>query len=110
MQKSNKSTFVYFAIKKQPYFSITPLKILLKIGHSNDPEKRSYSLQDQPNSIKIIYTIECNSKKIACCIERGFHRIFLEDKAFCDSNEWFNINESTTKKLKTIGVPYEDFI
>lgn len=110
MRKYNKNTFVYFAINKQPYFSITPFKILLKIGHSSDPKKRSYSLQDQPNSINIVHTIECNSKKLACHIERGFHRIFSEDKAFCDSNEWFNINESTKTKLKIIGVQYENFI
>lgn len=108
--KQSKISFVYFAIISEVGHCTSARIRLLKIGHSAKPIKRIRSYGSREYRADIIHTIEFDSKKLACAVERGFHRIFENDSAYCDSREWFKLNEATTQKLSNLGVSYEAFV
>ncbi len=104
------STFVYFVIRTELGFSLNDKPKYLKIGHSKHPKKRIYSFRSSDLFAEIIHSIEFDSKKLACAVECGFHRIFSNDKAFDDSKEWFRVNDSTIQKLQNLGISCENFV
>lgn len=65
----------------------------IKIGKSNDPDKRLYSLQTSNSKVlSIVATLDCESQTEAFKLEKQLHSKFSE---FRLKGEWFNISIET---------------
>jgi len=77
----------------------TRKKSPIKIGMSDDPEKRIKQLQTgNPYILRIIISIKCNSRKHAFELERTLHRMLLRNNIL---NEWFFVKKKSL--LETIN-------
>lgn len=80
------------------YFILDEKSKAVKIGKANDIEDRISSLQTgNPNQLKLIGYIKCNSEQHSFMLEKQYHEKFKE---FRGNGEWFVYDE----KL------FEDFI
>lgn len=62
----------------------------IKIGISDNPTSRLSELQTAHyKRLKLLFTIECQSRDLAFKIEKSFHRWYEEVKLI---NEWFNVS------------------
>ncbi|HHZ70476.1 MAG TPA: GIY-YIG nuclease family protein [Flavobacteriales bacterium] len=65
----------------------------VKIGMSDDPEKRIKQLQTgNPQVLRIIISIKCNSRKRAFELERTLHRMLSRNNIL---NEWFFVKKKS---------------
>lgn len=71
----------------------------VKIGMSDDPEKRIKQLQTgNPQILRIIISIKCNSRKHAFELEKTLHRMLVRNNIL---NEWFFVKKKSL--LETIN-------
>ena len=77
----------------------TSKKAPIKIGMSDEPEKRIKQLQTgNPQLLRIIISIKCNSRQHAYDLERTLHRMLERNNIL---NEWFFVKKKSL--LETIN-------
>lgn len=77
----------------------TSKKSPVKIGMSDDPEKRIKQLQTgNPRILRIIISIKCNSRQHAFELEKTLHRMLERNNIL---NEWFFVKKKSL--LETIN-------
>jgi len=71
----------------------TKMKSPIKIGMSDDPEKRIKQLQTgNPQVLRIIISIKCNSREHAFELEKTLHRMLERNNIL---NEWFSVRKKS---------------
>jgi len=71
----------------------TSKKSPVKIGMSDDPEKRIKQLQTgNPQVLRIIISIKCNSRKHSFDLEKTLHRMLSRNNIL---NEWFFVSKKS---------------
>jgi len=81
------------------YFILDETSNAVKIGKANDIQQRISDLQTgNPNQLKLIYYIDCNSVEHSFVTEKKYHRKFQHLHI---SGEWFKYEEKVFQKFFT---------
>jgi hypothetical protein len=88
------------------YFILDEKSKAVKIGKANSIQQRLPELQTgNPNKLKVIYNIKCNSERQSKTLEKELHKKF-QNLRIRDNGEWFNYDEDLFKQFFTEDINF----
>jgi len=87
------------------YFILDTVSNAVKIGKANNIDSRISDLQTgNPNALRLIHYIDCESEEQSFVLERKLHNQYKELRLI---GEWFKYDESTFQELFQDGLNFQ---